>query len=48
MNRISIILPCHRVIGKNGKLTDYVGGLDRKRWLLNQELKFEPVTGKLF
>lgn len=33
-NPIAIIVPCHRVIGKNGTLTGYAGGLDRKRWLL--------------
>ncbi len=36
-NRISIIIPCHRVIGKDGKLTGYGGGLERKRWLLEHE-----------
>ncbi len=36
-NPISIIVPCHRVIGANGKLTGYGGGLDRKQWLLNHE-----------
>jgi len=36
-NRIAIIVPCHRVIGKNGSLTGYAGGLDRKRWLINFE-----------
>ena len=36
-NRIAIIIPCHRVIGKNGKLTGYGGGLERKRWLLDHE-----------
>lgn len=36
-NRISIIIPCHRVIGKNGKLTGYGGGLERKRWLIKHE-----------
>ncbi|MCL6415075.1 methylated-DNA--[protein]-cysteine S-methyltransferase [Aestuariirhabdus sp. Z084] len=36
-NRISIMIPCHRVIGKNGKLTGYGGGLERKRWLLDHE-----------
>lgn len=36
-NRISIIVPCHRVIGENGKLTGYGGGLERKRWLLEHE-----------
>jgi len=36
-NRISIIVPCHRVIGKNGKLTGYGGGIERKRWLIEHE-----------
>ena len=36
-NRISIIIPCHRVIGMNGKLTGYGGGLWRKQWLLDHE-----------
>ena len=38
-NPISIILPCHRVIGSNGKLTGYGGGLWRKEWLLAHESK---------
>lgn len=38
-NLIAIIIPCHRVIGKNGKLTGYAGGLDKKKWLLNFEKK---------
>lgn len=36
-NLIPIIIPCHRVIGKNGKLTGYAGGLDKKEFLLNLE-----------
>ena len=36
-NKISILLPCHRVVGKNGNLTGYAGGLDRKSWLLEHE-----------
>jgi methylated-DNA-[protein]-cysteine S-methyltransferase len=36
-NPISVVLPCHRVIGANGSLTGYGGGLDRKRWLLEHE-----------
>lgn len=36
-NPIAIVVPCHRVIGKNGTLTGYAGGLDRKQWLLNFE-----------
>ncbi|MBW4466167.1 MAG: methylated-DNA--[protein]-cysteine S-methyltransferase [Pegethrix bostrychoides GSE-TBD4-15B] len=37
LNPISIVLPCHRVIGANGTLTGYAGGLERKRWLLQHE-----------
>lgn len=37
MNRISILIPCHRVIGEDGSLTGYGGGLHRKRWLLDFE-----------
>lgn len=36
-NPISVIIPCHRLIGKNGSLTDYGGGLDKKRKLLELE-----------
>lgn len=36
-NPISIIVPCHRVIATNGKLTGYAGGIDRKQWLLQHE-----------
>ncbi|KYN23797.1 cysteine methyltransferase [Vibrio cidicii] len=36
-NPVSIVVPCHRVIGKNGKLTGYAGGIERKRWLLDKE-----------
>ncbi|MDA8276883.1 MAG: methylated-DNA--[protein]-cysteine S-methyltransferase [Actinomycetota bacterium] len=36
-NRISIVVPCHRVIGSNGNLTGYAWGRDRKEWLLNHE-----------
>jgi methylated-DNA-[protein]-cysteine S-methyltransferase len=36
-NPISILVPCHRVIGADGSLTGYGGGLDRKRWLLAHE-----------
>lgn len=38
-NRISIIIPCHRVIGKNGELVGYGGGIWRKQFLLNHEMK---------
>jgi methylated-DNA-[protein]-cysteine S-methyltransferase len=36
-NPISIVLPCHRVIGSDQRLTGYGGGLDRKHWLLTHE-----------
>ncbi len=36
-NPIGVVVPCHRVIGANGHLTGYGGGLDRKRWLLRHE-----------
>jgi methylated-DNA-[protein]-cysteine S-methyltransferase len=37
LNPIGIVVPCHRVIGANAKLTGYAGGLDRKQWLLQHE-----------
>ncbi len=43
-NRIAIILPCHRVIGKNGKLTGYGGGIERKKWLLELEGRGQQLT----
>lgn len=36
-NPISVVVPCHRVIGADGSLTGYGGGLERKRWLLDHE-----------
>ncbi|MBK7343410.1 MAG: methylated-DNA--[protein]-cysteine S-methyltransferase [Saprospiraceae bacterium] len=36
-NPLAIIIPCHRVVGANGKLTGYAGGLWRKKWLLEHE-----------
>jgi methylated-DNA-[protein]-cysteine S-methyltransferase len=36
-NPISLVLPCHRLIGANGALTGYAGGIARKRWLLHHE-----------
>jgi AraC family transcriptional regulator of adaptative response/methylated-DNA-[protein]-cysteine methyltransferase len=39
-NRIAIIIPCHRVIGSDGTLVGYGGGLKRKKWLLDHEKKF--------
>jgi methylated-DNA-[protein]-cysteine S-methyltransferase len=43
LNPVSVIVPCHRVIGSNGKLTGYAGGLDRKRWLLEHEARMLPA-----
>ncbi len=40
MNRIAIIIPCHRVIGSDGSLTGYGGGLKRKKWLLDHEKRY--------
>ena len=47
-NPISIIVPCHRVIGSDGRLIGYGGGLWRKEWLLNHEVKYsDKATGQL-
>lgn len=49
-NRLCIVIPCHRVIGSNGQLTGYSGGLERKRWLLDHEKKYsgKPLEISLF
>jgi methylated-DNA-[protein]-cysteine S-methyltransferase len=48
-NPISIIVPCHRVIARDGTLTGYAGGIERKQWLLNHEQqKGQPQQGNLF
>lgn len=47
-NKIAIIIPCHRVIGSNGKLTGYSGGLHRKQWLLEHEAKVIGTSNLLF
>lgn len=47
-NPIAIIVPCHRIIGSNGSLTGYAGGVERKAWLLNHEgvqLNLESSVG---
>jgi len=41
-NPIGIVIPCHRVIGADGTLTGYGGGLHRKRWLLDHEAAVRP------
>jgi methylated-DNA-[protein]-cysteine S-methyltransferase len=43
-NPVSIVVPCHRVVGADGRLTGYGGGLDRKRFLLELE---QRVTGQI-
>jgi O-6-methylguanine DNA methyltransferase len=43
-NPIGIVVPCHRVIGADGSLTGYAGGLERKQWLLDHERRFAPVA----
>jgi methylated-DNA-[protein]-cysteine S-methyltransferase len=45
-NPIPIVIPCHRVIGSNGSLTGYGGGLERKRWLLAHEGRFSPLLAQ--
>ena len=47
-NPIPIVIPCHRIIGSNGKLTGYAGGLERKRWLLRHEQKYSQKEHLLF
>jgi AraC family transcriptional regulator of adaptative response/methylated-DNA-[protein]-cysteine methyltransferase len=49
-NPLAIVIPCHRVIGSDGNLTGYGGGLERKRWLIDHERKYsgQPVDGILF
>ncbi len=47
-NQIAIIVPCHRVIGSNGTLTGYAGGLWRKQWLLEHEMKIKHGVRMLF
>lgn len=42
-NPISIVVPCHRVIGSTGTLTGYGGGLDRKQWLLDHERRWSGL-----
>ncbi|MCP3139809.1 methylated-DNA--[protein]-cysteine S-methyltransferase [Pyxidicoccus xibeiensis] len=41
-NPVGIVVPCHRVVGANGSLTGYGGGLERKRWLLAHESRAHP------
>jgi O-6-methylguanine DNA methyltransferase len=43
-NHLAILIPCHRVVGKDGGLVGYGGGLTRKRWLLDHELRAAGVV----
>lgn len=45
-NPVGVIVPCHRVIGANGSLTGYGGGISRKRWLLQHESGAMDIFGK--
>jgi methylated-DNA-[protein]-cysteine S-methyltransferase len=45
-NPISIIVPCHRVIGADGSLTGFGGGIERKRWLLRHEASHVPNVSR--
>ena len=45
-NPISILVPCHRVIGADGKLTGYAGGVDKKEWLLAWECSATTTRSK--
>ena len=43
-NPLSIVVPCHRVVGSNGSLTGFAGGTDAKRWLLHHEARVAGLT----
>jgi methylated-DNA-[protein]-cysteine S-methyltransferase len=47
-NPVSVIVPCHRVVGGDGKLTGYAGGLERKQFLLGLEEPADVRAGRLF
>lgn len=47
-NPLSIVIPCHRVVGRDGRLTGYAGGVDRKRFLLELEEPEIKKAAKLF
>lgn len=46
-NPISLVIPCHRLVGSNGSLTGYGGGIDRKRWLLEHEARVGRPQGRV-
>ena len=43
-NPIPIVVPCHRVVGSNGHLTGFAGGIEAKAWLLDHELRVRAAT----
>lgn len=47
-NKLNIVVPCHRVIGSDGSLVGYGGGLSRKKWLLDHENKYANGVSLLF
>jgi len=47
-NKLAIIVPCHRVIGSNGSLVGYSGGLKNKQWLLEHEARYNNGVQQLF
>jgi methylated-DNA-[protein]-cysteine S-methyltransferase len=47
-NKLWIVVPCHRVIGSDGSLTGYAGGLEMKKWLLNHENVYANGVSLLF
>ena len=46
-NPLSIVYPCHRVIGSNGRLTGYGGGIQNKKWLLEHEIRYSKKNTQL-
>ncbi|HLI01700.1 MAG TPA: methylated-DNA--[protein]-cysteine S-methyltransferase [Acidimicrobiales bacterium] len=47
-NPLCLVVPCHRVVGADGRLTGYAGGLPRKRWLLDLESRLAGHPSRLF
>ena len=49
-NKISLLIPCHRVVGRDHRLTGYAGGLERKKWLLELEQgkRTQSASGLIF
>ena len=47
-NPLLVLVPCHRILGQDGKITGYAGGIDRKRWLLQHEMNLTRPLNRLF